>query len=373
MRKIAGLGALLTIVALIFSPLLVGNPSLASGNHSTEEGKHEGKEKEFNAGDMIFEHILDSHDWHLFSHYSIPLPVILYHPDRGFSFFMSSKFNHGHDAYKGYKIQYVVDKDGKKSLAPKLVAVDEHGEYDEKATAGIWDFSITKNVMSLLISLGVMLWIFLSIAKAYRKNALQAPKGKQSFFEPLIIFVRDDIAKAVIPNGKHNKFLPFLLTVFFFIWINNMMGLIPIFPGGVNLTGSISITLVLALITFIITTFSGNKHYWRHIVAMPGVPIGVLIILTPIEILSMFLKPFVLMVRLFANITAGHIIALSFFGLIFIFGEMNAGAGFGVSVLSVAFTVFMMVLELLVAFLQAYVFALLSAIYFGAAVEEAHH
>ena len=151
------------------------------------------------------------------------------------------------------------------------------------------------------------------------------------------------------------------------------MGLVPIFPGGANLTGSISVTLTLATITFILVLINGNKHYWHHIIAMPGVPGWVLVLLTPIEILGIFLRPFVLMIRLFANITAGHIIALSFFSLIFIFGGMSAGAGFGVSILSIAFTVFMTCLELLVAFLQAYVFTLLSAIYIGAAVEEPHH
>jgi F-type H+-transporting ATPase subunit a len=167
--------------------------------------------------------------------------------------------------------------------------------------------------------------------------------------------------------------MPYLLTVFFFIWINNLLGLIPIMPGGANLTGNVAVTLTLAVITFIITTVNANGHYWRHVFAMPGVPVGVLILLTPIEILGVFLRPFVLMVRLFANITAGHIIALSFFSLIFIFGEMNTGAGLGFSLFSTAFTVFMMVMELLVAFLQAYVFTLLSAVYFGAAVEEGHH
>jgi F-type H+-transporting ATPase subunit a len=150
------------------------------------------------------------------------------------------------------------------------------------------------------------------------------------------------------------------------------MGLIPIFPGGVNLTGSISVAMVLAGFTLLITFFIANKHYWRHVFAMPGVPIPVLIILTPIEILGLFLRPFVLMIRLFANITAGHIIALAFFSLIFIFGEMNTGLGFGVSIFSLVFTIFMGFLELLVAFLQAYVFTLLSAIYFGSAIDEGH-
>jgi len=149
--------------------------------------------------------------------------------------------------------------------------------------------------------------------------------------------------------------------------------LIPIIPGGANVTGNIAVTMTLAVLTFIITCFSANRNYWQHIFAMPGVPVGVLVLLTPIELLGVFLRPFVLMIRLFANITAGHIIALSFFSLIFIFGEMSTGLGLGVSVFSVAFVIFMSLLELLVAFLQAFVFTLLSAIYFGAAVEEHHH
>jgi F-type H+-transporting ATPase subunit a len=186
------------------------------------------------------------------------------------------------------------------------------------------------------------------------------------------MLIRDDVAKASI-GPKYERFMPYLLTVFFFILINNLMGLIPIFPGGANLSGNIAVTAVLAVLTLIITLFSSNGHYWRHIFAMPGVPIPVLIILTPIEIMGVVLRPFVLMIRLFANITAGHIIALAFFSLIFIFGKMSPGAGYGVSIISVAFTVFMGMMELLVAFLQAYVFTLLSAIYFGAAVEEHHH
>ncbi|HEY1041002.1 MAG TPA: F0F1 ATP synthase subunit A, partial [Bacteroidia bacterium] len=212
-----------------------------------------------------------------------------------------------------------------------------------------------------------------NVAKAYKRRPGQAPKGLQSFMEPLILFIRDDVAKTSIGEKKHMKYMPYLLTVFFFIFFNNLMGLIPIFPFGSNLTGNISVCLVLAGITFIVTLISGNGHYWRHIFAMPGVPIPVLIILTPIELMGVVLRPFVLMIRLFANITAGHIIALAFFSLIFIFGEKSTGAGYGVSVVSILFTVFMGFLELLVAFLQAYVFTLLSAIYIGAAVEEGHH
>lgn len=330
---------------------------VVSGETTTES---EGETEKFDAGKMIMEHVADAHDWHLWGHTSIPLPVILY-SNRGLAIFSSSKFNHGHDDYNGYRLEH-----------GHIVAVNEDGSVNDEITASIWDISITKNTASLFISLLIMLFVFISVAKAYTRNPNSAPKGLQSVIEPLVIFVRDDVAKASI-GPKYHKFMPFLLTVFFFIFINNLLGLVPVFPGGANLTGNIAITMSLAVFTFVITTINGTKDYWRHIVAMPGVPAWVLVLLTPIEILGVFLRPFVLMVRLFANITAGHIIALSFFSLIFIFGEMDPVAGLGVSVFSLAFTVFMTCMELLVAFLQAYVFTLLSAIYFGSAVEEHHH
>jgi F-type H+-transporting ATPase subunit a len=330
----------------------------AEESHEKEHG-----EGGFDAGKMIIEHVADSYGWHLWGHTSLPLPVIL-KSDKGFDIFMSSKFNHGHDAVQG-NYNYRIHEGN-------IVVFDElTGTVDEEATAKITDFSITKNVAAMFFSMLLMLWVFIKVAKLANKNRGKAPSGLQSWIEPLIVFVRDDVAKPSIGKG-YEKFMPFLLTVFFFIWINNLLGLIPIFPGGANLTGSISVALVLAAFTLVITFVVANKHYWQHVFAMPGVPIPVLIILTPIEILGLFLRPFVLMIRLFANITAGHIIALAFFSLIFIFGEMHAGLGLGVSVLSLAFTIFMGCLELLVAFLQAYVFTLLSAIYFGAAVDEGH-
>jgi len=333
-----------------------------------EELKHEAAaghgEEKFNAGKLILEHIGDAYDWHLFGHYSIPLPVIIY-SDKGCDMFSSTKFEHGHAAYQG-NYNYKLHEN-------KVVVANEDGSVDKEATSKIWDFSITKNVAAMFISVIIMLWMFLAVAKAYKNKPGAAPKGLQSFVEPIIIFVRDDLAKSSIGEKKYERFMPYLLTVFFFIWINNLLGLLPIFPGGANVTGNIAITLTLAAITFIITLANGNAHYWRHIFAMPGVPPWVLILLTPIEILGIFLRPFVLMIRLFANMAAGHIIALSFFSLIFIFAEMSTIAGYGFSIFSTLFTVFMMALELLVAFLQAYVFTLLSAIYFGAAVEESHH
>ncbi len=376
-NKYKQFGVFSAVALSILVLLLSFNVSFAENTDSTHteypEGETESQvnthevapeNEKFNAGKLIIEHISDAYDWHIAGHIAIPLPVILY-SDKGFDIFMSSAFEHGHAIYKG-KQNYAL-KEG------HIKVVNDNGEENEEATSQLWDISITKNVASLFVSLALMLWIFLTVAKAYARNPGKAPKGLQSWVEPMIIFVRDDIAISAIGEKKYKKYLPFLLTAFFFIWINNLMGLIPLAPGGANVTGNIAIAMTLAIIVFVITVFSGNKNYWRHIVAMPGVPVGVLALLTPIEIIGVFLKPFVLMIRLFANILAGHIIALSFFSLIFIFAEMNTGLGFGVSILSIAFTVFMGMLELLVAFLQAYVFTLLAAMYFGSAVEEHHH
>ena len=331
----------------------------------TEKTNHEeAGEGKFNAGELIIGHITDSHEWHIAGEgehtIAVPLPIIVYSSENGFSVFLSNKLEE-EQVYNGYKIE-----------KNHIVAVDIDGKVDEEATAKLWDFSITKNVLAMFVSFALMLWMFISAAKMYKRNPGKAPKGMQGLLEPLIIFVRDDIAKSAIGEKKYKKYMPFLLTVFFFIFINNLLGLIPVIPGGANVTGNIAIGMVLAVVVFIITVVTANKHYWRHIFAMPGVPIGVLVLLTPIEIFGMFLKPFVLMIRLFANMLAGHIIALSFFSLIFIFAEMSTGLGWGVGVFSVAFTIFMGMLELLVCFLQAYVFTLLAAMYFGSAIDEGH-
>ncbi len=337
---------------------------------SQHETKVEEAEETFNPGEMIMEHVGDAYVWHIMTigehHIEIPLPVILYSKYSGFHVFMSSKFHHGYESYEGFKIAA-----GKENpLKGKIVETIEGKELRP------YDISITKNTLSLFISIFFILWIFISTAKSYEKRKGKAPKGLQSFIEPLIIFIRDDVAKASIGEKKYMEYLPYLLTVFFFIFFNNLFGLIPIFPGGANLTGNIAVTMVLAAFTFVITTFSGNKAYWVHIFNTPGVPwwLKFPVPLMPlVEFMGIFIKPFVLMVRLFANILAGHIVALGFFSLIFIFGAAyGAAAGYGSSVLTVAFTVFLYMLELLVAFIQAYVFTLLSALYFGMATEEHH-
>ena len=353
---------------LVIHPACAGQAGAHGDHHETVPTSNE-----FDAGKLIMEHISDAYSWHLWGHTSLPLPVIVYSEDRGLNVFSSGRFNHGHMTYAGYAL-----------IENKLVAISEMGQVhvadatvDEMVTASLWDISITKNVLALFISLGLLLWIFISVAGAYTRNRGKAPAGLQSLIEPIIVFIRDEVARNVIGEKHYRRFLPYLLTVFFFIWINNILGLIPVFPGGANLTGNIAIPMILALFTFIITAVSGNAHYWQHIVAMPGVPKWVLVILTPIEVLGVFIKPFVLMVRLFANITAGHIVLLVFFFLIFIFGQNSALGGFITSVPALAFTIFINCLELLVGLLQAYVFTFLSAIYFGMAVagghEEAHH
>ena len=347
--------------------VLLSNQKQIVAQEVIETESHE--KKAFDPGTFIFEHIGDAYEWHIakfgHTHVSIPLPVIVYSKEKGLNIFISSKFHRGEEAYNGFYI----DEDVKSATKGKIV---------EKLSDGTvvrpFDISITKNVLSLMVSLSLLLIIFISVAKAYKKNPGKAPKGMQSFLEPLILFIRDDIAKASIQKN-YEKYMPYLLTAFFFIFLNNLLGLVPIFPGGANLTGNITITIALALFTFTITTFSGNKNYWVHMVNTPGVPwwLKIPIPLMPfVEILGMFTKPFVLAVRLFANITAGHIIALVFYSLIFIFGAMNVFIGYGISVVSVLFIVFMMFLELLVAFVQAYVFTMLSALYFGLATEEHH-
>jgi F-type H+-transporting ATPase subunit a len=328
---------------------------------------------------IALEHVSDSHSWHFWGEghdaVAAPLPVIL-KGNNGITFFMSSEFHHDNEG------KVVVEKNGERFVMfeEKVYFANEtpneYGQYvtltvDEKevsvSNAGPLDFSITKNVTQMFLSVFVIVWIFTSIAKAYKTQGVtSAPKGKQSFFEPLILFVRDDIAKGNIGHGSE-KFVPYLLTVFFMILINNVFGMIPI---GANLTGNIAFTLVLSVATLIVTNINGNKNYWSHIF-LPHAPKAIWPILIPIEIVGILTKPFALMMRLFANMTAGHIIIISLVGLIFVFKTIY------IAPVSVAFALFIDVLECLVAFLQAYVFTMLTALFIGSAVaehhEEAHH
>ncbi len=348
-RKKASILVLLVFVLSVFP---FGNAS-ASDNES------------FDAGSMIVEHITDSYEWHIVSfghkHISIPLPVILY--DNGsWHIFSSAKLQHGQASYKGYEL----GTEG--MLKGKIVRKEADGSIVRPI-----DMSITKNVLAVFIASGLMIFIFMYVSKMYRQRRKHAPKGFQSVVEYGILFIKDEIAIPSIGEKHYERYMPYLLTVFFFIFFNNLLGLIPIFPFGANVTGNIAVTGVLALFTFLLTTFMSNKNYWRNIFNTPGVPWWLkfpLPLMPIIEVVGMFTKPFVLMVRLFANITAGHIIILGFISLIFVFGETNIYAGYGMSVLSLGLVIFMNFLELLVAFIQAYVFTLLSAIFLGAGAEE---
>ncbi len=341
---------------------------------------HAEKKEEFNVNETIMHHVKDAHEWHLWGSehdgVSLYLPVILY--DKEFKIFNASCFYHGNresqkDAktgeiftfYKGVGLAkgYALFHEKIYKLEEGKIHFKEGHPHNEKPL----DLSITKNVLSLFIGVFLILLIMLSTARFYNKNGAVSPKGIAKFIEPLILFVQDDIAKANIGEHKYKKYVPYLLTAFFFILLNNLLGMVPILPGGANLTGNISVTLFLAMCTLVLTVFSGNKNYWRHIFATPGVPIPILIIMVPIEIVGIFTKPIALMIRLFANITAGHIIILALISLIFI----NKSIAW--SALSVPMALFISILELLVAFLQAYLFTMLSALFIGAAVEEEHH
>ena len=342
-------------------------------DHHGDDGHDEG----FVAGTFIIHHIADAHDIHLWGDLHIPLPIILYVDGHGLTTFMSSAFEghgHGDKHHSAGGVDYTmhgedgVTEDGVAVVSGQITAKEEG------VVLKVYDMSITKSVFGMLVILALMVWMFLGVAGSYAKNPGQAPKGMANALEPLIIFVRDEIAKPSI-GDKADRFMPFLLTVFFFIFFCNLLGLVP-FLGGFNITGTIGVTIVLATLVFFLTNLNGNKHYWGHIFWPPGVPLPVKFILVPIEVFSIIMKPAVLMIRLTANISAGHIIILAFTSLIFIFGDGGnaVGAGSGMGVFSTAFMIFMYFLELLVAFLQAFVFTLLAAIYFGDATHDpAHH
>jgi F-type H+-transporting ATPase subunit a len=343
-------------------------------NHAYADDALHQEEADFNAGDIIIGHMLDSYDWHLFDigkhSVSIPLPVILVYSGRMYVF-LSNKFHHGHSAYKGFRIAADGPSRGKvMRVLDDGITPDTHASY-------ILDLSITKNVFAIFISSALICFIFVGAARSYRSvSGANLPSRMGSLLEPVIIFIRDQIAIGAIGPKHYERFLPYLLTLFFFIFINNLLGLLPFFPGGANITGNISVTLVLALFTFFTTQIFANKGYWRHIFNTPGVPFWLKLpipLMPIIELVGVVIKPFVLMIRLFANIMAGHMILLGFVSLIFILGNVNHFLGFGIAPLSVLFLIFMNFLELLVAFIQAYVFTLFSALFFGLAVPEEHH
>ncbi len=357
--------AVFSLFSTIFSGSLVAQEN-AHTEHAAADSSHKKKEG-FNAAEVIFGHILDNHEYHFTEyhdaegkvhHVSIPLPIILYSKERGFTAFMSSKFEHGHTDYKGYRIG-----------EEKIVAVKDDGTVDEQVK--VYDLSMTRNVVQMIFALSILVWLMTSVAKSYKKGlgVKTAPKGKQNLIEPVITFVRDEVAKPNLGH-KYEKYLPYLLTTFFFILINNIFGLI---PGTANVTGNIAFTVVLGVISFVVILFSTTKHFWGHIFNPPGVPGFVKPILILVEFLGVFIKPFALIIRLFANMVAGHIIIICLVSLIFIFGQLSSVAGWATSPVAIAFTIFIYFIEVLVAFLQAFIFTNLTAVFIGAAFEGEHH
>jgi F-type H+-transporting ATPase subunit a len=358
---------------------LLSHPVFAQNEGQKEPVK---EKKIFDANEVIFGHIMDAHEFHFLSykdgegkehHATIPLPVILYSKDKGFSFFMSSAFHHGEEVVNGYAMltNEKIDADSldrNKYAAGHIVAVDAGGKVDTSVT--VFDLSLTRNVVQMLLALTLLVVILIKVARRYGSGVgiTSAPKGMQNTMETIVNFVNDEICK---PNlgAKASKYLPYLLTVFLFILINNIVGLI---PGTANVTGNIAFTFVLAIISFIVILFSSNKHYWMHIINPLGVPGWVKIILVPVEILGIFTKPFALMIRLFANMVAGHILIICLISLIFIMAALNQYVGWGFAPFSIAFTVFIYFIEVLVAFLQAFIFTILTAVFIGQAFEGGH-
>lgn len=389
---------------ILFSTIWTINAQAESHSEHTDEDKTLKQDfKEFRD-----HHLMDDHDFHLFSdeeagtHVGFPLPVILW--DGGLHFFMSSKFHHGKDLAKSKgksfmlyhnkiysidesepiyiakkRIEEIIDEKGEVEKVEVIDTIAEYSytEFNDKfiqhaghlpdgsfiSNSKPLDFSITKNIFLIIVISALLFWMFRYTAKSYAKNG-GIPKGIGRFLEPLVLFVRDGIAKPNIGEKHYKKYMGFLLTVFFFIWLVNLFGLTPI---GVNITNNIAVTFALALMVYLITTFTAKKDYWKHIFWMPGVPVPMKFILAPIELLGTIIKPFSLMIRLYANITAGHIVIMSIIGLIFIVQNWIGGS------LSFVLAIALGILELLVAALQAYIFTMLSALYFGSAVEEHDH
>lgn len=350
------------LFALLISLINVNSLFAVAGG--SEEGGQINTKEEIN--EYIQHHLQDSHDFTFWtngktgSHIGFHLPVILW--SDGLHVFSSGKFDYGHEVAESNG-KYFTLYHGKvyETNADGEINLDEEGH---ATNAKPLDISITKNVVGMLLTSLLMFLGFISLAKGYNKRSI--PKGIGRILEPLVIYVRDEIARPNI-GSKYEKFIPYLLTVFFYIWILNLLGLTPL---GFNVTGNIAVTVGLALITFFVTQFSGNKDYWKHIFWMPGVPIPMKIILMPIEVLGMFTKPFALLIRLFANITAGHVVVMSLIALI-----ITMRSQFGIvasSSISFGLAFFITLIELLVAFLQAYIFTMLSALFIGMAVEEHH-
>ncbi|UZO81672.1 F0F1 ATP synthase subunit A [Aquimarina sp. ERC-38] len=351
---------------LVFKIFLVSVLVVAKNDEKSQTGNPVDTKEEIKA--YIEHHLQDSHDFVLYTdgktgkHIGFSLPIILW--DDGLQIFSSSKFHHG---------ETVAEVNGNyyKLYHEKIYKTDASGTltFDEKnhpTNKRPLDFSITKSVLGMILVGLLMLLIFSALARNYKKSSV--PTGFSRILEPIVLYVRDEIARPNIGEKKYRKYMGFLLTVFFYIWISNLFGLTPF---GFNITGQIAVTVCLAVFTFIIVQFSGSKDYWKHIFWMPGVPVIMKIILMPIEILGMFTKPFSLLIRLFANITAGHFVVMSLIALMI---TMKAAFGAVASTgVSLVLSLFITVIELLVAFLQAFIFTMLSALFIGMAVEEHDH
>jgi len=330
----------------------------------SEPEKKDQERKEF-----IAHHLLDSHDFHLFSygegehqtHVGFPLPVILW--DEGLHIFSSSKFDHGHAVAESNGKYYKISHHNGKIYRTDAQGTETHDEKGHVTNVQPLDFSITKNIFVILFTGLLIFLLFAGLGKSYKKNGSIA-KGAGRFFEPLVLYIRDEIAIPNIGEKHYKKYMSFLLTTFFFIWFLNIFGLTPL---GINVTGNIAITAALAILTYLITTFTAKKSYWGHIFWMPGVPVPMKFVLAPIELLGTFIKPFSLMIRLYANMIAGHIVIMSLVALMYSANHIVGGP------LTFLLAFVLMILEVLVALLQAYIFTMLAALYFGAAVEEHHH
>lgn len=344
----------------------VAHNAVSEGHH--EAGHAEPTDVKSKIKAFIGHHVLDSHDFTLTQddetgkHYGFPLPVIIW--DNGLHVFSSAKFNHGHSVAESKGNYYAINHhDGKIYRTDASGTITEDEKSGHPTNVRPLDFSITKTVVSIFAAALLMFWLFSSLAKSYAKNGGIA-SGAGRIFEPLVVYIRDEIAIPNIGIKHYRKYMSYLLTIFFFVLFLNIFGLTPL---GINATGNLTITFALALLTFLITNLTANKNYWGHIFWMPGVPKPMRIILAPIELLGVFIKPFSLMIRLYANIFAGHIVLMSIIGLMFIFRSWIG------STLSFGLSFVLSILEILVAFLQAYIFTMLSALYFGSAVEEHHH
>ncbi len=421
------------LVAIIFCASLTAQDSHESHNMNvspSDEPAHQSQAPEsahaapaadvkYDPSPAVMHHIGDAHEFEIYPGMHLPLVCAPYVPGQGLKVFLSSAFHHGQKVVDGFVLDHSIMRrvvgfpvqEGEVELEPIHDAAHGGGHGDEvhyighheltdakgkKVEQGYinyqgteyileesaklmkpatwYDFSITKNVFTMLGALLFLFFVFRSVAKSYKRRSGQAPTGLQNLIEVFVVFIRDEVAKPSI-GPRYEKYLPFIMSLFFFVLINNLFGLIPIFPFGANVMGNISSTIVLAVFVFLVVNLSGNKHYWGHIFWMPNVPVPIKILFIPIEVASLFIKPFTLLIRLFANITAGHTIILTFVSLIFIFGKLgqSMGGAAGGSIIAILFVSFMNVLEILVAFLQAFIFALLSSLYIGSAIEEHHH